>query len=158
MFVSVLVTLTLLTLFNIRDVNRFLTCLFVLLVTSLSYQLYYLDTYYALEGLLGYYGFQSLPPILSIIILILVYGRLSTCLMALYAANILLNVMFFWLEGIGLPVDNAYLICGFVTYAVQCALGFPAKACLRTLPYSSTAPSYTRSVSFSLYIRAHCTA
>lgn len=102
--------------------NRGLTCMAVLWVTGLSITTYHSQFYFTLESIFGYYGYLSLAPIISICILAKIKCRLSTLLMVLFCVLISVNIIAWYVEGLGVVVEAFRDRVVWVLFVVQMLL------------------------------------
>jgi hypothetical protein len=116
------VTLALLALHNLSSTDRFMCCAFVACVTAMTYQVLNTDAYFDVVDQIGFYGFASLPLVASLSLLWCIQGKLRNTLMSVYGLLVIVNIAFFYVEGLGQDVDQAFLICGLISFAIQCVL------------------------------------
>ncbi len=105
---AVLLVLVLAAVLNDRDDNRCNACVTVLWVTAIAYGVYESPWYFHIEDIFGYYGYESLTALLSIIILANIKCRLSTCLMVLFCVLISVNIAVWYAEFLGFYVEQIY--------------------------------------------------
>jgi hypothetical protein len=124
MTASVLLALAFASILNRYEIKRAFACVTVLLVTVASYCVYESDWYFPLEETLGYYGYQSLAPLLSVLILAKIKCRLSSCLMVLFCILVSGNLVFWYVEGLGNDVEAIYQQAVLAMFCIELALMF----------------------------------
>jgi len=124
---AILLALAFVSVRNGYESNRGLTCMAVLWVTVASITAYHSRFYFFLEDIFGYYGFLSLAPIISICILAKIKCRLSTLLMVLFCVLISVNIIAWYVEGLGLVVEAFHERVVWVLFVVQMLLMLSGK-------------------------------
>jgi hypothetical protein len=107
---------------NGYESKRGLACMAVLWVTAASIIAYHSELYFTLENIFGLYGYLSLAPIISICILAKIKCRLSTCLMVLFCVLISVNIIAWYVEGLGVVVEVFHERVVWVLFVVQMLL------------------------------------
>ena len=107
---------------NSSDPSRLWPCVITLWITTASYMLYTVGAYDQTVALIGYYQYQSIAPLICVLALSLVKGRLATALMMTASFLIVANVIAFWTEGVGIYAWGAHQIVVWVILIVELAL------------------------------------
>jgi hypothetical protein len=87
-----------------------------------GYAIYDTDLYYPIVEAIGSYGYQSLTPLLAIIVLSFIHDKLSTILMSLFTMLILANCYFWWQEGNGNQVQHIQQGFVWTVFAIEVLL------------------------------------
>jgi hypothetical protein len=106
------------------ETKRAFACMAVLWVTVASLAIHESSLYFPLSDTFGYYGLQALDPLLSIIILANIRCRLSSCLMVLFCVLISVNIIAWYIEGLGINVEAYYQQAVWVVFIIELALMF----------------------------------
>ena len=114
--------LALASILNGYETRRAYACMAVLWVSVASTALYESTLYFPLADTLGYYGYQSLTPLLSICILANIKCRLSSCLMVLFCILISGNIIAWYAEGLGINVEAFYQQAVWAIFIIELAL------------------------------------
>lgn len=114
---------------NAHDLKRWLCSVVVLSVTCMSYLIYESSISYSLVSLFGYYGDQSIAPLLSIAILYFIkQSRLAICLIWLFGLIITINVVSFSIEWAGIGIDYYYQSVIMMCFVIEIVLMFSPRA------------------------------
>ena len=124
--ITLLVALILLaaTVWNSNNPGRLASCSVVVGVTTLSYWNYHFGIYDGCVDLLGYYPYQMLAPLISLLILYWVKCQLALALMFLYFTQILISLGYLVIEGQGWYIDQEYQLTMWLWFGIQIALMF----------------------------------
>jgi hypothetical protein len=106
------------------ETKRALACMTVLWVTVVSLVAHESSLYFPLSDIFGYYGLQALDPLLSIIILANIRCRLSSCLMVLFCVLVSVNIVAWYVEGLGVNVEAYYQQAVWAVFGIELALMF----------------------------------
>ena len=107
---------------NDRNQYRAAAIVCVLWITTASSFVYYFGPYDEAVSLVGYYQYQAIYPLLQILCLSLIRGKLAACLMILFCVEIIFNCFAFWIEGQNLYTDTLYQSTIWAVFVVQMAL------------------------------------
>ena len=112
---------------NESNDGRMTSCIAVLWVTIASYVVYHAGPYNTLVESIGYYQYQAVIPLLSILILYFIRCKLAICLMLVYLIQILFGLSYFVFEGQGWYIYQQYQLTMWLLFGVQMALMFSAR-------------------------------
>lgn len=104
---------------NWSDENKLLTSMAVTFVTALSYYVYHIGPAEYLIHSMGYWGYLSLAPLLSIILLSFIRCVTSTALMLLFVLLILTHLGCYLFELGGFYVDGVYQYIAWGYFALE---------------------------------------
>lgn len=104
---------------NIANEDRLLTASVVTLVTLASYWAYHFGPVEYLTHNIGYWAYLSLAPLASICLLWFVRNTTSTALMLLFVVLILIHLVSYLVESLGVYVDDIYQHISWVAFATE---------------------------------------
>ena len=106
-------------LWNIANVERLLVAAVVSSITLISYWVYYFGPAEYLIHHMGYWGYLSLAPIISIGVLYFIRNVTSTSLMLLFVVLIFTHLICYLVELFGVTIDEGYQYISWAFFAIE---------------------------------------
>jgi hypothetical protein len=107
---------------NITSSRRFYPCLITLWLAIVSYTFYEFGPYDQAVELIGYYQVQTVIPLICVLLLSRIPGKLATVLMITSFISIVSSLLAFWLEGHGMYTWVQFQAVAWILLAVELAV------------------------------------
>ena len=107
---------------NITNARRLYPCLITLWLTIASYMFYEFGPYDRVVEIIGYYQLQAITPLICLLLLSRIPGKLATVLMITSFVSIVSSLLAFWLEGYGMYTWVQFQAVAWILLAVELAV------------------------------------